>query len=65
VLAQTKWDGDLTSIGSYLHVALSSAGAVISVTPSGSASGGSYDIATLMGNSAATIAGLLRHVITH
>ena len=64
LLAQTQWGGDLTSIGSYLHVGSSSAGAVISVTPSGVA-GGSYDVATLTGSAAPTLAGLLQHAITH
>jgi len=64
-LAQTKWGGDLTSIGNYLHVAAGSGGTVISVTPSGTAGGASSVIATLEGSSPPTLAAFLQHAITH
>jgi hypothetical protein len=61
-LAATDWDGDISSIGEYLHVVTDTPGAVVSLSPS--AGGGAIEVVTINGATSATLSSLLAHAIT-
>jgi hypothetical protein len=64
LLAQTQWNGDRGSIGNYVQVNMGGDSAVITVDPSGTPGGGSYNVATLHASGAMDLSALLAHAIT-
>ena len=64
LLAATKWNGSQSTMGNFIRMSTSGSNAVISVTPTGAVSGGSYAVATLEGSGAVSLTTLLAHAIT-
>ena len=65
LLGSTQWNNNAATLGNYLQVSTANgADVVLMVTPTGSASGGSYNVATLHGAGSVSLATLLAHSIT-
>ncbi|HUB14398.1 MAG TPA: family 16 glycosylhydrolase [Acetobacteraceae bacterium] len=64
LLAATNWNGTQATLGEFIGIATSGGNAVISVTPTGEASGGTYAVATLEGSGPVSLQSLLAHAMT-
>lgn len=63
-LSQTGWNGDASTIGNYLQVAMSDNNAIISIDPDGSSGANGAAVAALNDAPGTTLATFLAHAIT-
>jgi hypothetical protein len=64
MLAQTAWTGDQASLSDFVQVNMSGNDAVVSVDPSGTPGGASYDVATIRMAGSTDLSGFLSHATT-
>jgi hypothetical protein len=64
LLADTSWQGDLTSVGNFIKVATSGNNGMVSVDPSGMSGDASHLVATFESSGQMNLSTLLAHAIT-
>ncbi len=63
-LADTLWNGTSATLAQFVQLSTSATSTVISISPSGSAGGASYQVAKLEGSGAVSLSTVLTHALT-